>query len=205
MSDNTSATPDYEPLLEYWFGPLSEGFADPDHRRRWFNGGKAFDDALRERFGHLIDFVTSGALEPWLGSPRGTIAYVLVCDQLPRNLFRGDARAFATDPLALAAARNTVETGADLQVELEERTFLYMPFEHSEHLTDQHTCVGLFMELRDVTPKGQRELTGGSLRYAQKHRDVIRRFGRFPHRNQVLNRTSTAAEAAYLADGGGFG
>ncbi len=192
-------------LLEYWFGPLTGGFADAAHRARWFNGGEAFDATLRDKFGYLVDAVTAGDLEPWRNSERGALAYVLVCDQLPRNIFRGQRRAFATDHLALAAARDAVAGGADVNLALDERSFLYMPFEHSENLLDQHTSVGLFTELRDATPAGNRELTGASLRYAQRHRDIVRRFGRFPHRNAILGRTSSPTEAAFIAEGNSFG
>jgi len=195
----------FDSLLNYWFGELTDGLSDAAHRARWFNGGNTFDAELREEFGHLVEAAQTGKLQPWLNSPQGRLAYVLVCDQLPRNIFRGDRRAYATDQLALAAAREGVETGTDLHLEIDERNFLYMPFEHSESLIDQHTCVGLFMELRDATPMGKRELPGGSLRYAQQHRDIIRRFGRFPHRNAALNRTSTPQEAAFVAQGDGFG
>jgi uncharacterized protein (DUF924 family) len=195
----------FDSLLDYWFGELTDGFADAGHRANWFNGGKAFDSALRREFGHLVDAASTPELRQWLETPRGRLAYVLVYDQLPRNIFRGERRAFATDQLALAAAREGVEAGADLELALEERSFLYMPFEHSESLIDQHTCVGLFMALRDETPKGKRELTGNSLRYAQQHRDIIRRFGRFPHRNAVLGRTATPEEEEFVAAGSGFG
>lgn len=194
-----------EALLDYWFGPLTDGFADVAHRARWFNGGAPFDTALRDKFGHLVDAAMAGELQQWRSSERGTLAYVLVCDQLPRNIFRGEARAFATDHLALTAAREAVASGTDIHLALDERSFLYMPFEHSENLLDQHTSVGLFMELRDATPRGKRELTGTALRFAQQHRDIVRRFGRFPHRNAVLNRTSSPAEAEFIAAGDGFG
>jgi uncharacterized protein (DUF924 family) len=192
-------------LLEYWFGELTDGFSDAAHRRRWFNGGDAFDAELRDQFGHLIDAALTGELQAWLNSPRGRLAYVLVCDQLPRNIFRGQRRAYATDHLALAAARDSVEAGEDLPLEVDERSFLYMPLEHSENLIDQHTCVGLFVELRDAVPTGKTERITDSLRYARRHRDIIRRFGRFPHRNAVLGRTSSADEESFVADGNTFG
>ncbi len=195
----------FDSLLDYWFGKLTNGFADPAHRAGWFTGRAAFDADLTARFAHLLDSVHTGKLDEWLDSPRGILAYVLTCDQLPRNIFRGSRRAFATDKLALAAARRAVEAGSDQRLEFDERGFLYLPFEHSENLVDQHTCVGLFMSLRDETPSGNRQLTGNSLRFAQRHRDIIRRFGRFPHRNAVLERTSTPDEARFIAQGDGFG
>jgi uncharacterized protein (DUF924 family) len=195
----------FSSLHEYWFGELTDGFSDDAHRGRWFNGGADFDAALGERFSPLIEAAGAGELTAWCDSPRGTLAYVLVCDQLPRNIYRGTSRAFATDPLALAAARRAVESGADRHLGFDERSFIYMPFEHSEALLDQHTSIGLFMGLRDETPKGRRELIGGSLRHAQQHRDVIRRFARFPHRNLALGRHSTAKELEFVAQGDSFG
>lgn len=193
-----------ESLLDYWFGDLQDGFADESHRRLWFNGGPAFDQALRDRFAHLITAVEGGDLTDPESSPQEVLAFVLTCDQLPRNLFRDTPRAFASDHLALAAARHAVECGWDLALGFDQRAFLYLPFEHSESLVDQHTSVGLFSELRDQTPMGMRDLTGGYLRFAHQHRDVIRRFGRFPHRNAVLGRASSPEEQAYLSAGGGF-
>lgn len=196
---------DHSALLDYWFGELRNGFADEAHRARWFRGEKAFDAALRQKFGHLVAAADAGQLQTWLESPRGTIAYVLVCDQLPRNIYRGTRQAFATDRLALAASRSAVQAGTDLLLDLEERGFLYLPFEHSENLLDQHTGVGLLMQLRDDTPKDKRALIGSSLRHAQQHRDIIRRFGRFPHRNAVLNRIAGPEESEFMAQGHGFG
>ena len=192
-------------LLEFWFGTLSNGFADDAHRRRWFSGGAVFDDACRARFSDLTRLAAESGLDSWLNEPRGTLAYVLLCDQLPRNIYRGEARAFALDARALQAARRGVESGVDQQLELDERGFFYLPFEHSESMVDQHTSVGLFTDLRDQTAPGFRHLTGGYLPHAHEHRDIIRRFGRFPHRNAVLGRTSTSAELAYLKQGNAFG
>lgn len=194
-----------EGLLAFWFGQLTDGFADEAHRQRWFSGGGAFDDACRVRFGDLAVRAADGALSGWLETPRGSLAWILLCDQIPRNIYRGQALAFAMDGPALQAARHGVEAGFDQQLALDERCFFYLPFEHSESLLDQHTCVGLFSDLRDQTPDGYRHLTGGYLPYAAQHRDIIRRFGRFPHRNAVLGRTSTPEELEFLARGNDFG
>ncbi|MDP6376618.1 MAG: DUF924 family protein [Pseudomonadales bacterium] len=200
MSD---AAPDR--LLEFWFGTLEKGFADQAHRQRWFSPAEAFDSECRGRFGFLIDAVCQGDLQHWLHTSRGTLAYILVCDQLPRNVHRGTAAAFANDALALSAARRGVNARADIGLTFDERSFFYMPFEHSESVIDQHASVGLFTKLRDETPPGDRQLTGGSLRHAHGHRDIILRFGRFPHRNQLLGRQSSTDEMAHLAQGHHFG
>jgi len=198
-----AATP--EPLLTFWFGILENGFADHDHRQAWFTGGRAMDERVRERFADLPEAAASGALDGWLDSPRGRLAWIIACDQLPRHLYRGTAQAFAYDRLALAAARAGIEARVDLELAFDERVFLYLPFEHSESSVDQHTAVGLFTALRDDAPAERRALAGGWLPHAIQHRDLILRFGRFPHRNAVLGRASSAAEREYLATGSKFG
>lgn len=195
----------YDALLGCWFGQLKAGFADDVHRKRWFAASRSFDHALAERFAPLVESAAAGGLGDWSATPRGRLAYVLVCDQLPRNIYRGTAQAFATDHLALDAAREAIRTGADLALAADERAFLYLPFQHSEEVMDQHLAVGLVTALRDASPRGYRELTGGYLRSAQQHRDLILRFGRFPHRNAILGRASTSDEAAYLRNNPGFG
>jgi uncharacterized protein (DUF924 family) len=194
-----------EDLLKFWFGKLTGGFSDDDHRSRWFSGGSGFDDDCRVTFASLAAGAADGELEDWLETPRTRLAYILLCDQIPRNIHRGSALAFATDGAALNAARTGIEKAMDLELAFDERSFFYLPFEHSENVLDQHTCVGLFSQLRDQTPEGSRHLTGGYLRYAHQHRDILQRYGRFPHRNAVLGRTSTEAELEYLEDGHTFG
>lgn len=187
-----------EEVLEFWFGGLTEGFADAAHRECWFRADDDFDQAIRARFARLLEQAEAGDLDRWLESARGTVAFILVTDQFPRNLHRGSARAFAWDPLARAAAAAGIRRGFDAALDFDERAFFYLPFEHSEDLLDQHTSVGLFSALRDETPSGKRHLTGDYLRHAHEHRDVIRRFGRFPYRNAALGRASSPEEQAYL-------
>jgi uncharacterized protein (DUF924 family) len=194
-----------EPLLTFWFGSLQEGFADHDHRQAWFTGGRAMDERVRERFADLPEAAAAGTLDAWLDSPRGRLAWIIACDQLPRHLYRGTAQAFAYDRRALAAARVGIEAGVDRELGFDERAFFYLPFEHSESTVDQHTAVGLFTALRDSAPAERRELAGSWLPHAIQHRDLILRFGRFPHRNAVLGRASSAAEHEYLATGSTFG
>ena len=194
-----------ERLLSFWFGELTDGFADEHHRNRWFSGGLSFDEECRVEFASLANQAADGELASWLDTPRTRLAYILLTDQLPRNIHRGQPLAFASDGAALNAARTGIAAGMDRELTFDERSFFYLPFEHSENLVDQHTCVGLFMDLRDETPAGFRHLTGGNLRYAQQHRDILKRFGRFPHRNALLGRQSTAEESAFLAQGHDFG
>ena len=164
---------------------------------KWFDHDPAFDEEIRARFEPLHMAAARGEISGWAKTPQGALALVILLDQFPRNLYRGTAHAFATDPLALAVARRAVDAGQDLDVEADLRTFFYMPFEHSERLQDQDRCVALFEGVTDASDKA------GFRRFAVLHRDIIRRFGRFPHRNACLGRATTAEEQAFL-DGGGF-
>jgi uncharacterized protein (DUF924 family) len=145
----------------------------------------------------------AGELKPWMGDARGQLAFIVLTDQFSRQIHRGTAQAFATDALALSAAREGITRGTDRELEFNHRSFFYMPFEHSEALLDQHTGVGLFAQLRDETPPPYRQHAGEGLRHAQQHRDIIQRFGRFPHRNALLDRASTEAEVEFLAQASG--
>jgi uncharacterized protein (DUF924 family) len=161
---------------------------------RWFEPDEAFDSAIRERFAATYEDAAAGRLGAWENSPEGALALVIVLDQFPRNIFRHSARSFAADPLARAVARRAIEKGFHQQVALPQRAFFYLPFEHSEDLPDQEHAVGL------MGATGDADL----LKWAELHADIIRRFGRFPHRNAILGRTGTQEEQAFL-DAGGFG
>jgi uncharacterized protein (DUF924 family) len=166
-------------VLKFWFGA-------PE---RWFSPDPSFDAEIRRRFTDL--YQTLKQEKPSAMSPRWSVSAVIVLDQFPRNMYRGTAQEFATDAQALSIARSAVADGADQQVPLDERMFLYMPFMHSEEPANQQRSVNLFSGL-DVS-----EL----LKAAREHKKVIDKFGRFPHRNNVLGRTSTAEEIAYLKTG----
>jgi uncharacterized protein (DUF924 family) len=159
---------------------------------RWFKKDGAFDSDFRERFLGMHEAAASGDLDGWLMTAEGSLALCILLDQFPRNAFRGTPRMFAADEKARLIAREAVRAGRDSQVEEELRQFFYLPFMHSERLEDQELCVELTSRLSE-----------DSLRYARMHRDIISRFGRFPHRNAVLGRSTTAEEQAFL-DGGGF-
>ena len=161
--------------------------------KAWFGKSEAFDTEIRQRFEALHHAAARGELGDWADTPEGALALLLLLDQFPRNLFRGSPHAFATDPLARRVAREAVDRGLDGQVDPELRQFFYLPFEHSEHLEDQDHGVRL------CTASGAPRLA----KWANIHRDIIARFGRFPHRNEKLGRTTTEAEQAFL-DGGGF-
>lgn len=164
--------------------------AGPD---RWFKKDPAFDDEIRERFIATHEAAAAGQLSVWEQSAQGALALLILLDQFPRNIFRGDARAFATDPLARAIAAGAIIRGFDSQVPKEMRGFFYLPFEHSENLADQERCIAFHKAIDDTE----------GLKWAEIHADIIRRFGRFPHRNTALGRTTTAEEQAFL-DSGGF-
>ncbi len=197
-------------ILSYWFGNMSGSqFATPEKRRRWFFGGSEVDAEIRSRFGALTELALTGELDAWTDTAAGILALVLLLDQFPRNVYRGSARAFAGDTKALSLAQEAVRQDMDKELPLEQRCFLYLPFEHAESRACQERCVALFTELcaagEHCAPDDRARLRD-YLRYAQGHREVVARFGRFPHRNRALGRVSTAAESDYLsANPGGFG
>jgi uncharacterized protein (DUF924 family) len=203
--DPSDTIPAPQTVIGYWFGAQTSGFSATERRERWFGGDSDADAEIVERFEHLIEDAAGGRLDGWLATPQGILAFVLVCDQFSRQVYRGTDRAYATDTLALEVARRAIEAGHDVPLGFDERAFLYMPFQHAESRVDQHTAVGLFSALRDGTPPGQRHLTGSFLRHAQQHRDIVLRFGRFPHRNAVLGRDSTEEELRYLKTASHFG
>lgn len=196
---------DVQSVLEFWFGPLTGGFAADAKRKQWFESSSALDDMIRARFAPQLNAAAAGQLQEWRETARGTLAYIVVTDQFSRQIHRGTRAAFATDALALAAARAGVASGLDRKLAHDERVFFYMPFEHSESSTDQDECLRLFTELRDETPAAHRHITDSFLRHVNAHRDIIARFGRFPHRNDVLGRASTEAELKFLEGASRFG
>lgn len=158
---------------------------------RWFVKDDAFDEHFRTQCSALYEKAARGELDFWLADPEGALALILLLDQFPRNCFRGTPRMFATDAAALAAANAAIEAGHDRAIDPSLRLFLYLPFEHSESLADQDRSVAL------ITPLGEELLA-----YAEEHRAIIRRFGRFPHRNAILGRETTPEEQHFLDEGG---
>ncbi len=158
---------------------------------KWFAKNDGFDAEIARRFGSTHRAAHEGRLDGWADTPEGALALIITLDQFPRNMFRGEARAFASDPKALGLARRAVESGADARMPADLKSFAYLPFEHSEDLVDQDRSVALY------APIG-----GETARYAEIHRDIIVRFGRFPHRNAILGRATTPEEQAFLDEGG---
>jgi uncharacterized protein (DUF924 family) len=188
-------------LHRFWFGELSPaGLPDPATRVRWFRGGSGFDRQCARSFGPLIEQALAGGLSEWLAEPGSSLALVLLLDQLPRNVYRGTARAFAGDRRALEIATAMTEAGDDATLRPVERSFLYLPFEHAEDREVQERSVALFRQLREAAPPGGEALFGDGLHWAERHRAAIQRFGRFPARNPALGRQTTPAEAAFLAE-----
>jgi uncharacterized protein (DUF924 family) len=182
VSDGATAAP--ADVLAFWRA------AGPD---KWFTKDTAFDTEIRARFLPTYEAAAAAGLAHWEAAPEGALALLVLLDQFPRNMFRGSARTFAADPVARAAADRALRRGFDQRVPHVERQFLYLPFMHSEDLPDQERCLAL------ARGYGDDEFT----KYAEQHADIIRRFGRFPHRNAMLGRATTPDEQAFL-DGGGF-
>lgn len=170
---------DYRDLLDYWFSEAMKS--------HWFASTPELDQSIRERFEALWQHARTGELDAWTATQDGALALVIALDQLPLNMFRGRPESFSTEQRAVAVARQAIEAGFDRLLPAERLTFLYMPFMHSENLADQDRAVELF------------GATGLPTQWAEHHREIVRRFGRFPHRNAILGRASTSDELAYLA------
>lgn len=181
-------------LIDFWFGPPDDP-AREQHREIWFRSTDEFDAALRGEFLADYEAAAAGALRAWEASPEGALALVLLLDQIPRNIFRGTPRAYATDAVACAVADRALQRRFDQMVPPTWRLFFYMPFHHSEDLADQRRSVALFNAL-PRNPDGR----GTLHRYGCPYVEVIERFGRFPHRNEILDRQSTPDEIAFMAE-----
>ena len=197
-----------ESILTFWFGPqTAEGRRqyDAQYRKAWFVKDAEFDQEIRQTFLQDCEQAAAGEYDDWLKESadcnHGSVALLLLLDQFPRNLFRGEPRSFATDPQALALAQRLVDSGQDRGLPPAYRFFVYVPFEHSENMAHQNRCVALMQNLVDTVPNLDGGLKGG-LDYATKHRAAIERFGRFPHRNDILGRASTPAEIEFLKQPG---
>ncbi len=190
-------------ILGFWFADACRGPAEAQARQEfWFAGGPAVDASIRDRFLPLMEAARRAELADWSAAPESALALVLLLDQFPRNVWRGTARAFAGDALALASARAAIAAGFLGRIELAQRAFLLLPFEHSESLADQHESLRLFSGLQSSAPAPWRALFDGYFHHARQHCEIVERFGRFPHRNRLLGRESTPDELAWLAGGG---
>jgi uncharacterized protein (DUF924 family) len=191
---DTSDTESIRDILDFWFLPAG----DPEHgkpRDIWWRSTPEFDQEIRERFGALIQRAVAGELKHWAETAEGALALIILCDQFTRNIYRKSVDAYCGDATALATARTAVAHGFHLTVPRDMRTFYFTPFHHSEHLADQELSCALFETVADANNRN----------YARSHRDIVARFGRFPHRNEVLGRESTAEELEYLEDAERYG
>ncbi len=191
-----------EDLLAFWFGPLDpDGMPAEERHALWFRASDTTDRRCREQFGRLVDDALAGGVADWEHDDPGLVALVLLLDQLTRNIYRGSPTAFAGDSRARELSLRAIAGGRERRLPTIHRVFLYMPLMHAEDIGLQRQCVSLFRELAEATGAAQ---VAGSLRFAEAHCEVIRRFGRFPHRNAILGRDSTPAELDYLSRHGGF-
>ena len=194
---------DAEKLLEFWFADATQSPGRASARSEmWFGDSPVFDRECRMRYGVLLEGAGRGVLDAWRTTPRPALALVVLLDQIPRNIFRGSARMFQFDAHALECAVTACDAGFTAELHPVEASFLYLPFEHAEDLAMQDRGVAGLETLVAAAPPGFREILAGFADYARRHREVIRRFGRFPHRNAVLGRASTLDEQAYLRGGG---
>ena len=188
---------DGQAVLDFWYGPKgSDEFGQ--YRDVWFasGAGPEFDEACRQNCAQHYDLAVAGQYDAWAESGLGSLALIILFDQIPRNIFRGQAKSFATDARALETARRVVDKRWDQDMLDVERLFAYLPFEHSEDLEDQRTCVALYESLPESDKKAE------WIRYAVQHMEIIERFGRFPHRNEILGRPSTKEEIDFLDETG---
>lgn len=194
---------DWQYVLDFWFGDAGD---DAEVARRqsglWWGKSVDSDELIWAKFSHRVEQVSAGALPHWLESPEGRLAAIIVIDQFRRVIYRNDPGAFAEDALARRWCREGLQQGLDRSLRPIERVFFYMPLEHSEDLDDQNLSVDLFGALYRAVASEQRDVFANFLNFAERHRDVIERFGRFPHRNAILDRQSTAEELAFLQQPG---
>jgi uncharacterized protein (DUF924 family) len=189
-------------VLDFWFGPPIAGPPSAERLRFWFAGEAKTDQLIRERFAAAVEQAISGALPEWTATPQEALALILLLDQFPRNIYRHSPRAYSADAQALKVCCEQLAMGQDRHLSLIERAFFYLPLEHAEDLQLQERSVKVFRNLLAEAPAEWREVCESFLDYAIRHRDIIARFGRFPHRNKVLGRLSTAEEEAFLKEPG---
>ncbi len=197
---------DYQYILSFWFGDSDD---DAEVARQqsslWWQKSEETDRLIWAKFEHRVAQAQNGELEGWLAEPQGRLACIILLDQFCRNIYRGKPEAFASDSLALAWCYEGLEQGMDRALRPIERVFFYLPLEHSENPEDQRRCIACFEALLTEAEERDRPVFADFLDFARRHQQVIERFGRYPHRNEILGRESTAEELAYLAQpGSGF-
>jgi len=200
--DLTTTAP-IDEILTFWFGELQgRDDHDPEKSALWWKGSREDDDAIRERFGDSVRRALQGELDHWAESPRGCLALVILLDQFTRSLGRGTAEAFAGDRAAQELCRAAMEASLDRDLRLIERAFLYMPLMHTEDREVARLSEATFSALSEELAAASNKELPDFREHARKHADIVLEFGRYPHRNELLDRTSTPEEEAYLAAGG---
>jgi len=180
-------------VIRYWFGEASSSAdINAEKKRLWWSKNEKVDEKIADRFSALIDAVASGELDHWNESDNGLLASIICTDQFPRNIYRGHSKSFSYDQIALRFARQAIAMGFDRKLSLIKRVFIYMPFEHSEEISDQQQAVSLMQSLVEQSSTDEKDV------FAGWHHEVIAEFGRFPHRNAILGRESTEKELVFL-------
>lgn len=185
---------------DFWFTDIHFGATTDNRSKLWFGGGTALDTAIKELFEPVIVTAIRGELDHWQQTSLGAISLITLLDQFPLNIFRKSARAFSGETKAIEVCKSGLEHELDLALSIPERVFFYLPLKHSENIGDQKRSVELYRNLHGMSPPEFHQLTEGSLEYAIKHQAIIQEFGRYPYRNEVLNRNSTTAELVWLDD-----
>ena len=197
---------DWKEILDFWFGDLDEnGLPDSLHRNHWFRSSKKFDQEIRRRFFSMVLFASEQGLDHWRKASGGRLAEIILLDQFSRNIYRGGALAFEQDKLANKLCKEAMYKGHDMALPPVQRAFIYMPLEHVERLEDQVLSVECYEQLVASTSGMLQGFMKSFLKSALNHKEIIERFGRFPHRNQALGRSSTDAEKEYLGSARRFG
>ncbi|WP_439520175.1 DUF924 family protein [Hydrogenophaga sp.] len=201
-----SHPPSAQDVIDFWLGDgLERGWCSDDRDDLWFAGGPKLDATIRDRFGARVEQALDGGLGAWEAQVETRLALVLLLDQFPRNIHRGQPRAFAGDARAQQLVQAALASGMDRDMAPVGRVFLYMPLVHAENLALQDEAVARFQQLHDSSEAALREKLARNLHFARLHRDIVLRFGRFPHRNAALGRESTDEERTFLKDGPRFG
>jgi uncharacterized protein (DUF924 family) len=190
-------------VLDFWFGELNElGCASPNQRKLWWTKSDAFDEMIRAQFLNDYEAIVAGDREHWRNTARGALVYIITLDQFSRNMFRETAKMFAADELAREVCYEGLDAGFDDELAFDERVFFYLPLEHSENAADHDRCAQLFEALCETAPSELKADAAYYLGFAEQHRAIIDRFGRYPHRNDTLGRPSSDEERAFLEEPG---
>ncbi|MES2048279.1 MAG: DUF924 family protein [Pseudomonadota bacterium] len=192
-----------ESIQEFWFGDGADDAVTAARQAKlWWSKDEALDALIRQRFATLSESALAGNLDDWASTSNGCLSLILLCDQFPRNMYRDTPVAFASDAKALALSKAGIASGLDKNLRAIQRVFFYLPFEHSESLANQDYAVTLFEQLASEASAEHKTMFDNFLNFALRHREVIRRFQRFPHRNKILGRVSTVEELAFLSQPG---